>query len=565
MGIRPAPWILAACLWAAAGIASAQQTSSSPLDRQEQLRQAEQISERQQQDRQAPFAGTPTAPAEGGGAWALPEETPCFPITRVRLFGGGADWDRFGWLLKSLRRYEGQCVGRAGIALIRRRALDQLFARGLVTTRIGVPEQDLSGGELRLELMPGRLRAVRVVSERPGGSWRSALPIRPGDLLDLRAIEQAVEQFKRLASQDAKIDIAPGEEPGESDLIVTLQHARRWRGVLNADDAGVQATGRVQSGLDLSVDNPLGLNDLFGIGYSHDLADQDQARGTRGNSLSYSLPWGWWTFSLSTSSYRYHQQVQGFQQRFRSSGQSSSTQLDLQRVVARGGKHKTALGMTLARRRARSYLDGVEIAIQRRDTTSAEFYLTHRHYLGAMQVDARLAHRRGTPWFDGQWTGYDPQVGFPSFRYGVTSLDLGMALPLRLGPAALSWESNLRAQTAGELLLGSEFITIGGRYSVRGFDGEAALGAEKGAYWRNTLSLTLLGGRLSPYLGLDAGRVDGRSAEGLPGRSLVGGAVGVRGGWHGASVDAFAGWPIHRPDGFGSAQPTYGARVIYQF
>jgi len=41
--------------------------------------------------------------------------------------------------------------------------------------------------------------------------------------------------------------------------------------------------------------------------------------------------------------------------------------------------------------------------------------------------------------------------------------------------------------------------------------------------------------------------------------------VGLRGGWFGASIDAFAGWAIHRPDGFGSAQPAYGVRVIYQF
>ncbi|MFA4466548.1 ShlB/FhaC/HecB family hemolysin secretion/activation protein [Xanthomonas perforans] len=566
MWMRSAPLALAVCLWAVAGLAAAQQSAPTTLDRQEQLRQAEEIQHRPEQERQAPFAG-PREDADRVDARStvLPKEDLCFSITRLRLSGAGDDATRFAWLWKSLRRYQGRCIGRAGIDIIRRRALDQLVARGLVTTRIGVPEQDLSRGELRLELLPGRLREVRVVSDTEGAHWKTALPLRRGDLLDLRAIEQAVEQFKRLPSQDAKIDIAPGEAPGESDLVITLQHGRRWRGVANADDSGVEATGRVQGGLDVSLDNPLGLNDLLSIGYSHDLATRDEERGTRGNSLSYNLPWGWWTFALSASSYRYHQRVDGFLQTFQSSGESSNAQLDIQRVLHRDGTSKTSAGVVIGRRRARSYLDGVEIGIQRRDTSSAEFYFTHRRYLGAMQLDMRLAHRRGTPWFNSQWTGYDPQIGFPTFRYAVSTLDVSTALPFKLGPVPMAWESSLRAQTAGELLLGSEFVTIGGRYSVRGFDGEATLGAEKGAYWRNTLSFPVQQIGLTPYLGLDAGRIDGTSASGLRGRSLVGGAVGLRGGWFGASVDAFAGWAIHRPDGFASAQPAYGVRVIYQF
>lgn len=556
--------MLAACLLGAAGHALAQEQSS-PLDRQEQLRQAEQIQRQREASQQAPFAGPRQALTAADGGTDLPQETPCFRIEHVHLDGGGADAARFSWLWRSLRHYEQRCIGRDGVDLIRRRALDQLVARGYVTTRIGVPAQDLSSGHLRLELLPGRLRDVRVVSDGAKVRWKNALPLRPGDLLDLRAIEQAVEQFKRLPSQDAKIDIAPGEQPGESDLVITMQHARRWRGALSSDDSGVQATGRYQGSVDLSLDGPLGINDLLSLGYTHDLVDDGQARGTRGRSLGYSLPWGWWTASLSLSSYRYHQQVDGYLQQFQSSGTSDSSQLDLQRVIHRDGTSKTSLGLVVAKRRARSYLDDVEIGIQRRHTTSAEFYLAHRHYLGSAQVDARIAHRRGTPWFDGQWTGYDPDVGFPTYRYGVSTLDLSLAMPFKLGPVGVQWESSVHAQTASDLLLGSEFITLGGRYSVRGFDGESTLGAERGVYWRNTFSVPLQRLGVVPYAGIDAGRIGGPSAQGLDGRSLAGAVAGIRGGWRGMSVDGFAGWALHRPDGFVSAAPAYGVRLTYQF
>ncbi len=557
--------MLTACLFASVPMAQAQDPPST-LDRQEQLRQAEQVQRQQEQDRQAPFVGPREAEAPVDmRSTVLPTEVLCFPIQRVRLSGAGPDAARFSWLWQSLRRYEGRCIGTAGIDLIRRRALDQLVARGFVTTRLGVPAQDLSRGELRFELLPGRLRQVRVQSADGRVFWRGALPLRPGDVLDLRAIEQGVEQFKRVPSQDAKIDIAPGEQPGESDLLITVQRSKRWRAVLNADDSGVQATGRYQGGIDFALDAPLGINDLLSIGYNHDLVDDGAARGTRGNSLSYSVPWGWWTFSLSLSSYRYHQQVDGFRQSFQSSGSSDSAQLDLQRVIHRTGTSKTTLGMVVAKRAARSYLDGVEIGIQRRHTTSAELYLSHRHYLGKLQLDTRVGHRRGTPWFDGQWTGYDPAVGFPGYRYGVTTLDVSAGLPFALGPVAMSWDSSLHAQTSPQLLLGSEFITLGGRYSVRGFDGERTLGAERGAYWRNSLNLPVQRLGITPYLGVDAGRIAGPSAAGLAGRSLVGGFVGVRGARGGLSWDGFAGWDLHAPRDFHSAQPAYGVRLIYQF
>lgn len=562
----PSLAVSAACLLACASASLAAQELPTTLDRQEQLRQAEQVQRQQEQDRQAPFAGPREAAAASDmRSIALPAEDLCFPIQRIQLGGAGADGARFAWLWLYLRQYQGRCIGREGVDLIRRRALDQLVAQGLVTTRIGVPEQDLSRGVLRLELMPGRLRQVRVQSADGRGHWRSALPLRPGDLVDLRAIEQGVEQFKRVPSQDAKIDIAPGEQPGESDLVVTLQHGRRWRTVLNADDSGVRATGRAQGGIDFALDAPLGINDLLSVGYNHDLVDHGAERGTRGNSLSYSVPWGWWTFALSLSSYRYHQRVDGFLQSFQSSGRSDSATLDLQRVIHRSGTSKTSAGVTVAKREARSYLDGVEIGIQRRHTTSAEAYLSHRRYLGPMQLDVRLAHRRGTPWFDGQWTGYDPAVGFPSFRYGVTTLDIGTGLPFKLGGVAASWDSSLRAQTASELLLGSEFITLGGRYSVRGFDGERTLGAERGAYWRNTLNLPLQRLAITPYLGVDAGRIAGPSAREQSGRSLVGAFVGLRGARGGLNWDGFAGWDLHAPRDFDTAQPAYGVRLIYQF
>jgi hemolysin activation/secretion protein len=58
----------------------------------------------------------------------------------------------------------------------------------------------LSAGILQLEVIPGRISAVRFADPDPDTSLRSAFPARPGDLLNLRDIEQALEQLKRVPS-----------------------------------------------------------------------------------------------------------------------------------------------------------------------------------------------------------------------------------------------------------------------------------------------------------------------------------------------------------------------------
>src|SRR5690606_41049221 len=105
-------------------------------------------------------------------------------------------------------------------------------------------------------------------------------------------------------------------------------------------------------------------------------------------------------------------------------------------------------------------------------------------------------------------------------------------------------------------------FAIGGRYSVRGFDGESSLIGERGWWWRNELAAPLGqglgGGGWQAFVGLDQGRVGGPSAHWGAGRRLAGAVLGLRaaqGAWQG---EVFVGAPLHRPEGFRTASTTAG-------
>ena len=541
-----------------AGAAHAQVTMGS----EEQRYRAQQEAEERRRRQQAPDVRLQhPVPAAGADALDLPDETPCFRIDRLLL--DGQHLEAFAWLQDDLSAYAGRCVGAQGIDQIVRRASAAIVARGYITTRLGVPGQDLTQGTLRLTLVPGVIRAIRFIGETPERRWRSAFPARPGDLLRLRDVEQGLEQMKRLASQEVSIDIAPGDAPGESDIVITLTPGRPWRLGLALDDAGAKATGRLQASLSAALDNPLGINDQFSVSASSDADGQAAWRGTRGHSLEYSVPWGYWTLSLANSVSHYLQTIQGINQTFRSSGDAQNQELRLQRVVHRDQSAKTALQLRILHRSTRSYIEDVEILVQRRRSTAAEVGVAHRHYLGDAQVDLALAYRQGVPWFGGQSDAAGHRADGPTFAYRMQTVDLTVTAPFSIGSQSLRWLATLHGQMTSDRLYSSDFVAIGNRYTVRGFDGEAMLAAERGGFLRNEVELPLADSGQALYAGIDFGRVGGPSAQALPGRRLSGAVLGLRGAALGVSYDFFVGWPLAKPDGFDTARPTAGFGLIY--
>src|SRR5205807_7530831 len=148
----------------------------------------------------------------------------CFPISRIVLSGDSAE--RFQFALRSVTQGDdpavGRCLGTRGINLVLARVQNSLIAKGFVTTRVLTPPQDLKSGELVLALVPGRIRDIRFApgaSER--GTYWNALPASRGDILNLRDIEQGLENFKRVPSAEASVQIEPAQAvdalPGESE------------------------------------------------------------------------------------------------------------------------------------------------------------------------------------------------------------------------------------------------------------------------------------------------------------------------------------------------------------
>lgn len=381
-------------------VSASAQTQNSAA--QELLRQQERARMLREQQESAPDVRLRPAPAPPQDL--LPaDETPCFPIERIRLDGERAG--RFTWSLKAADPNNdpatGRCLGTNGINVVMARMQNAIIAQGYVTTRLLAASQDLRAGTLTLTIVPGRIRGIRFAPGTPlkATAW-NAVPARRGDLLNLRDIEQALENFRRVPTVETDIQITPAERddarPGDSDLVILWrQRSPPVRFSVSLDDAGSKATGKLQGAATLSLDAPLSWNDLFYINVSHDIFNAS-GKGTRGYTTHYSVPWGYWTISATISGYRYHQAVAGYSQNYVYSGTSNNAEMRLSRLVYRDASRKTSFHGRGWMRRSNNFIDDTEIGVQRRRTGGWELGLIHREYLGESTLDAGFAWRHGT-------------------------------------------------------------------------------------------------------------------------------------------------------------------------
>ena len=521
-----------------------------------------QLQQREALQRGAEMWGTPDVPLP---ALRWPEhEAPCVPVRHIALTG--AESDRFQFVLQDLVAGAdpaiGRCLGTEGVSIAVARAQRRLTARGFTTSRILLEPQNLSQGTLRLSLLPGRISAIRFADgTSPRATQLNAVPTHVGDILNLRDIEQALENLRRVPTVEADIQIVPGKGPAESELVLRWRQSLPLRLNLSLDDSGTRATGRYQVNATLSADHWWTLNDLFYLTQGRDLGGGEPgARGTRNTSLHYSLPLGYWTLGFNASRYSYFQSVAGLYQDYRYSGSGAQQDITLSRLVHRDGASKTTLQLKAFARQSRNFIDDTEIEVQRRATGGWAFGAEHQRQFGRARFELRASVKRGTGAF-GALPAPEQAYGEGTSRLQVLNVDVAWSQPFDLWGTRLHFSSQWRGQRERTPLTPQDRFAIGGRYSVRGFDGESSLTGERGWVWRNELGLPLGDSGQQLYVGVDQGRVGGPSAVWLVGRRLAGAVLGLRGGWGALSYDAFIGAPLHQPPGFRTAKTVAGFQL----
>jgi len=502
-------------------------------------------------------------------------ESPCFMINERQLVGERLP--EFSWLLdqfylsfsdqiddedastairlKASKDYVlGRCMGSISINNVMARLQNQLIEKGYVTSRIVAGSQELDTGVLVLTLVPGVIGDIRFSDKK---TRRNVLPMDSTDLLNLRDIEQALESMRRLPSVTSDINIVPSQgenaQPGESDLDIVWSQDFPLRTVLSINNSGTESTGELQGSASFSYDNLFGLHDITTLSVGHDIGGATPLKGgTDSLSVGYSVPYEYWTVSLNASKGGHFQTIQGPFVNSEFSGESRNANLDISRLVHRDNVRKLTLGLNTWYRDSKNFIRDTEVLPQRRRTAGIELHSHYRQFIQRATFNGSLTYRRGTGAF-GALAAPEDAFGEGASRPSIIKASAQISVPFTLAKQRFQYSAEWRRQHSRQRLVTQDRFSIGGRYTVRGFDGESTLLSETGWLVRNDLSMSLGDSSHAVYLGVDYGKVSGFSSASLLGNELTGAVIGFKGTFFDSlSYDLLAGRSLNKPEGFTS-------------
>ena len=491
-----------------------------------------------------------------------PADDRCFAIRHIEL--KGAEHLSAAARERLLRPFLGRCLGVAQLNDVLKAITHHYLERGLVTSRAYLPPQDLGSGTLTVHVVEGRLESLQGGASSGLGTRELAMtfPGRTGEALDLRDLEQMIDQLNRLPSNQASMQLSPGQTVGGSDVRVDNAAQKPWRASLGRTNDGQRSTGEQQMSVGLEWDSPLGLADQLMLRGGHDVVGS-QEHDSQSALLNYNLPWGGWNFNYSYSHSEYDSVIGGAGQRFEQTGDSTTHQLRAERVVYRDALSKTSINAGLTRLVTNNYNDGTRLVGSSNTLSEFSYGINHGRRVGNAFFNLDLGTQKGM----GALGAQSDQSGHgPTARYRTYTATLSYLQPFQLLGERFTFSSLASVQHSKDRLFSPQRMSVGGLSSVRGFKDQYLTG-DSGGYWRNEVRWTrpvtwdALRPAVSEYgmaLAYDQGVIShARGNDDQHGR-LSGNAVELfaRGRYLGASV-TFA-HSLERPDAIAQREtPIY--------
>ncbi|NEJ19501.1 ShlB/FhaC/HecB family hemolysin secretion/activation protein [Rhizobium leguminosarum] len=520
------------------GVASAH--AQSPADDFTRRQEEQTQSQRLDALRRATPGGS--ADRENGSLPAGPGNGACFDIMRVEI--DGANLLSAQEIGKVTAPYGNRCVGLAEINAVLRDVTHLYIDHGYVTSRAYVPQQDIRKTRiLRLLVVEGTLSDIYLNGQKVAGSGSlaTAFPGLIGRVVNIRDIEQGLDQINRLQANDAKSAMLPGPKDGTSILNIENRPGRPWHASIGNNNMGQESTGFSRSSASLTFDDLLDINDQWSFSYEHSGPNYPWSNDGKGYGNSYSgnvsVPYGYSTVSLNGSWYQYESAVEGNFSSLETSGNSGQAGVGIDRVVLRDKDSITTVRSSLTYKQTNNFLLGNLIEVGSRRYTVGEIGVSHsrRMFGGIWVFDA--SYDKGLGLFDAVEPG-DPGAGNADPRFSKFNATISVTQPFQAAGRRFELTSLVSGQYSPDNLLGAEQISLGSYSNVRGTR-ESVLFGNNGMFSHNEIvwrtksnesgdAVAKVLGELRPYLGLDYGHVYSQKRFDMTGGDLASWTAGIR-------------------------------------
>ncbi|MGJ8525104.1 hypothetical protein LMG33818_000812 [Halomonadaceae bacterium LMG 33818] len=447
------------------------------------------------------------------------------------------------WHQRWEKNYINRCLTIGDMQQLANKATNDLIIQGFVTSRVVLPPQQVKNGILTLDVDAGYIEKIMLDGHISSG-LKMLFPGSKGNVLNLRKIEQGLDQINRLPSEQVTINIEPGTRPGYS--IIDLKRTSRKIPIeveLDTDNKGQKSTGVNEGNINLIWDSPLGIFDQWNVGAGSDLEFKSKAHN-RYISAGVSIPYGAWTFGLEMNNSNSLESIDEYDHSWPYSEKNYSQQFYIHKLLFRDKYQKLTFTDSL-----QHILTDTELAHQKLTVSSPNLLLN------TVGIDYSTTIKNGYLTLDPSITQGISGLGIskpsnnqlPSNHPLIWTLSASYYYPIEEN---LDYTTSLTAQTTAKRLYNIQQLSVGGDYSVRGYINQY-LSGNRGGYWRNQLDW--IPSFIPNYIGqpvitaaLDGGWIDSQKNQ-VMGGGILGTSISVSLDNKYASQSITIGFPIAYP------------------
>ncbi|MDR2790426.1 MAG: ShlB/FhaC/HecB family hemolysin secretion/activation protein [Campylobacteraceae bacterium] len=471
------------------------------------------------------------------------EDERCFDIHNIVIYGatllGKSSIDKIA------SKYLNKCSSLNDLRNLTSEINALYMGKGYITSQVYLSSQNIDKGYLTLQAMEGKIADIFPHEPYVTGAFAG----QKGGHLNIRDIENAIENINRLPSNHAAMKLSPSDKTGCTDIVVENTPTKRIGGVLGIDNYGSKKTGKAQMNGRVNIDNIAGINDQLNVflNFSDKYAKDENSKG---NGYDYSFPIGKTTLTFTQRNNRFEQKVKSGGSVFLSQGATKTYTLDAQYKLYHDKENRINMGASVSNYRTRNYFADIYLDSSSYRLSKLTLSADYLYQILGFYTFVNLAYTRGIDLFknyhttqlDDEYEIYNLSLStmknFYSFRYSLSAY----------------------MQFTEDSLFGSDKIGIGGPYSVRGFNKEGLSGNE-GYYVRNELSYNtnydIFGGIGNSYfMALDGGEIN--SDEESFGGRLLGSSFGIKAQVKNLEASLHYDMPLYKKD-VGSTGKFFGA------
>lgn len=402
--------------------------------------------------------------------------------------------------------------------------------KGYITTKPYYKEQNILDGKVEISVLKGYVEDI-IHSETNSSDGRiaTAFLFQKDEVLDLRDLETSLEMMNRVPSYRSIFSIKPGTQPGESIVEIQTQKEMPYRLMIGGVGEKDGYDNNPYLNVDLSIDNLLNINDILTFRYNGSRV-QSYYQSSFGTEIDYSFPISSYVVSYTWFRYKYSQAVLGLNDTYRSSGDTTGSNLKVSKILHRTQNNKLEAAFSVQYKDNKNYFSNQLIDVSSYKTALAQVDLIDTYYRSWGELRNILSYYRGTDWLgardDGSILGSDEKLQFTKF-----SLDTNFIYNLPLPTYSINL--NAHVQYTSDLLYDNNKLRVGSYYTVRGY--EASYYGNNAYYVRSDLIKTFYLNlhqnylqSISPFLGFDYGGVRCESNTQNACGSLSGAAIGFK-------------------------------------